>query len=204
MKKEYIIIILSLSLVVIYFFFGNMYTPLVNYPPKNNTIVAFGDSLIEGRGSTGGNDMVSLLSKKIKKPIINLGVSGNTTGEGLARIEEVVKINPGTVIVLFGGNDYIRNIPKDEVFANLNKIISTLQSNGSFVILLGVRGGAIRDTFKSSFEDLAKEKGVAYVSDVLSPVFAKPEYMSDIVHPNDAGYVKVTEKIYDEIGKYLK
>lgn len=205
MKNSYFLIIVGLAVLIIIMFFGNPYsTKLVNYPPKSNKIVAFGDSLIVGKGSTEGNDFISLLSKKINKPIINMGVSGSTSGEALLRVNEVLLNTPGTVIILFGGNDYIRNVPKEETFKNLKEIISAFQSNGIFVVLLGVRGGIIKDNYKASFEDLSKEMGTAYVPDVLSGIVIDTSSMSDIVHPNDVGYKKIAEKVYDEVGKYLK
>lgn len=203
MKKEYLLIIITLSIAVIFYFWGNIYSPLKNYPPKNDTIVAFGDSLVEGRGSTPGNDFVSILSKKINKPIINLGVSGNTTGEGLARINEVIIQNPGTVIVLFGGNDYMRNISEDETFSNLREIITRLQSNGIFVVLLGIQGGLFSDPYKSRFGELANEMGVVYVPNVLDGLFGDTRYMAEAVHPNDAGYLKIADKVYNAIDNYV-
>lgn len=203
MKKEYLLIITALSVCVIFAFFGTRYSPLKNYPPKNDTIVAFGDSLVEGYGSTKGNDFVTLLSEKLRKPIINLGQSGNTTAEGLSRINEVIIRDPGTVIVLFGGNDYLRNISESETFANLRQIIGMLQSNGAFVVLLGIQGGLFNDTYKSSFESLAKETGVVYVPNVLAGLFGDPKYMSELVHPNDAGYAKIADKVYAEMKKYI-
>src|SRR5687767_9283231 len=76
------------------------------------TIVAYGDSLIEGIGATKGNDFVSLLSEKIHKPIINEGKSGETSAQGLVRIDTVLKHEPDMVIILFGGNDALHRVPK--------------------------------------------------------------------------------------------
>ncbi|MEQ1561585.1 MAG: GDSL-type esterase/lipase family protein [Nitrospira sp.] len=203
MKKEILFVILAVSLGVIYYFFGTQYSSLKNYPPRNSTIVAFGDSLVEGYGSTAGNDFVSVLSKKLNKPIINLGISGNSTEDGLRRINEVILRKPGTVIVLFGGNDYLRNIPKSETFANLRQIISTLQADGSMVVLLGIQGGIFRDDYKTDFENLSKETGALYVPNVLLGLFGNSKYMSEVVHPNDLGYAKIADKVYDAIKDYV-
>jgi lysophospholipase L1-like esterase len=51
---------------------------ITNYPPKNERIVAFGDSLVAGVGARDGNDLMSQLEKYIGRPITNLGVSGYT------------------------------------------------------------------------------------------------------------------------------
>ena len=59
---------------------------ITNYPSNGTDIIAYGDSLIEGVGSTAGGGFVSILSNKIGRPIINLGHKGDTTYEGLERI----------------------------------------------------------------------------------------------------------------------
>lgn len=179
-------------------------TDIVNYPPQNETIVAFGDSLIKGVGSTDGHDFISLLSQKIGRPIVNEGVPGETSAQGLARIDGIVAQKPGTVIVLFGGNDYLQKVPQQETFSNLRQIIIKLQSSGSMVVLLGVRGGLLNDRFDSDFESLARETGAIYVSDVLDGLIADSRYMSDAVHPNNIGYAMIAERVYGAMEKHLK
>ena len=88
---------------------------ITNYPPKNQTIVAFGDSLVEGVGATPGNDFVSLVERTLRVDIINKGKSGDTTAHGLARIDEVLVEDPGIVILLLGGNFAFDNLAKDTI-----------------------------------------------------------------------------------------
>lgn len=206
MYKKSVIIFLLLALVISLYFIFRTKDPQVitNYPPKNEKIIAFGDSLIAGNGSTERNDFVSLLSKKIGKSIINMGVPGDTTAKGLDRVSEVVAKDPGVVLVLFGGNDFLRRLPKAETFANLRSIISELQANGTMIVLLGIRGGVTTDQFKKDFKDLAKEKGVIYVPDVLEGLLVHSEYMSDAIHPNDRGYAIIADKVYEAIKNYLQ
>jgi acyl-CoA thioesterase I len=204
MNKKFLVPLLILAIVVIvYFIFGSS-PDIVNYPPKNDTVVAFGDSLVQGVGATKNNDFVSLLSRKIERPIENLGVSGETSAQGLERIDKIISKKPGTVIVLFGGNDFLRKVPREETFKNLHQIISELQSSGSMVVLLGIRGGILSDQFKSDFKNLAQETGSIYIPNVLAGLLGNQEYMSDSIHPNDAGYAIIAEKIYSEIEDYLK
>lgn len=204
MNNKYLIVIGGVLLVLIAFYFiGRQNSSIKNYPPKNSTIVAFGDSLIEGVGSTKGKDFISLLSLKLKKPILNSGVSGNTTRDGLARIKDITEQNPGTVIILLGGNDYLKRIPEEETFKNLKEIITQLQSKGIMVILLGIRGGFLSDRFEKSFEKLADETKVVYIPNVLDGLFGNQKYMSDVVHPNDLGYAKISEKVYSQIKNYI-
>ena len=174
-----------------------------NYPSEGADVIAFGDSLIEGVGSTNGKDFVSLLSQRIGYPIVNLGVSGNTTAQGLARIEELARYNPKVVLLLLGGNDHLRKVPIEETFANLGKLIEEIQSRGAIVLLLGVRGSLLGDRFEEHFEDLAERYQTAYVPDVLDGLFRRAEYMSDAIHPNDAGYTIIADRIYPVLAPLL-
>ncbi len=203
MNKIFLIIALILVVISLVIFLPRN-EKIKNYPPKDGPIVAFGDSLVAGNGSTPGNDFVSLLSTKIGEPIINLGIPGDTTAGGLARIDSLFDENPRVVILLLGGNDFIRKVAREETFSNLRAIINKIQASGSVVVLLGVRGGLLADSADGLFKDLAKETGSAYVPNVLSGLFADSRYMSDAIHPNDAGYIRVADKVYEVLKDVIK
>jgi len=168
---------------------------ITNVPSDGTSIVAFGDSLVAGVGATAGNDLASQVSVAVGEPIVNLGVSGDTTRDALARIDEVLAQDPKVVIVLLGGNDFLQNIPEAETFANLETIIETIHESGSAVLLLGVRGGILRDNFKEPFAALAATHNTAYVRDVLDGLITNPELMSDRIHPNNAGYTIIAGRV---------
>ena len=203
MKRNYVYWMFGIIIFFGFYFYHNT-EYIVNYPPKSNVIVAFGDSLVEGTGSINNGDFVSVLSKKIGRPIVNLGVYGNTTAQGLARIDEVLAHNPGVVLVLFGGNDYLHDVPRNEVFQNLDTMVRKLQSHGAVVILLGIRGGIFADPYDPLFRKLAKTRGTLYVPDVLSGLIGNTKYMSDAVHPNNLGYDIIASRIYPELKKVLQ
>lgn len=184
------------------FFTGN--TPIKNYPSSGSDIVAFGDSLVFGVGATPGSDFVSVLGREIGVPIVNLGKSGDTTLDGLARLEEVTGYDAKIVLLLFGGNDYIRKIPTEETFVNLGTMIQEIQSTGAIVVLLGVRGGVLVDGYDDDFEALAEKYQTAYVSNVLDGLFDRPKYMSDTIHPNDAGYARIADRVFEQIKDLLE
>lgn len=203
MRKKLLIGGIIISIGILYWVFGGI-PQIKNYPLKQGPIVAFGDSLVFGYGSTEGNDFVSLLSRKIGEPIINLGVSGDTTEQGLLRINEVLIQKPRITLILLGGNDFLKKIDKAETFKNLRTIITTIQSSGSAVILVGVRGGLFFDSVDDLYADLAHETGSAYVSDILEGLFGDMRYMSDTVHPNDTGYARVALRIYPTLANLLR
>lgn len=157
-------VVLILTLTVWFFFFSGY--SITNTPAKNSTVLAFGDSLVEGQGSSSGG-FVSLLSKKLGVAIINKGVGGNTTEQALARLEESRKLQPGIVIILLGGNDALQKVSKETTFKNLETIIRGFQADGAVIVLLGVRGGMLGDPYDDAFEDLAKRTG-QYMSQMFS------------------------------------
>lgn len=200
-------IILAVLLVIfvgigIYYFSQN--ETITNYPSNGTDIIAFGDSLVEGIGSTNGNDFVSRLSQKIGQPIINLGHAGDTTADGIARINQLDEYNPKVVLLLLGGNDHLRKIPIEVTFRNLATLIENIHARGAVVILLGVRGGLFNDNFDTEFEILQDSYHTAFVPDVLDGLFANDKYMSDTIHPNDIGYGMIADRIYPILIGVLK
>ncbi len=188
-----------------FFFPASTRAPQVtNYPSSGTDVIAFGDSLVAGSGAASGSDFVSLLSKKVGQPIVNLGVPGNTTAQGLARLSELDAYHPKVVLLLLGGNDHLARLPIEETFSNLGKIIENIQGRGSIVLLLGVRGNLLGDKFRPEFEKLQAKYKTAYVPDVLSGLFGNGKYMSDTIHPNDEGYAIIAERIYPVLSKLLE
>ena len=205
MKYKKIIIGIVVFIGVIIFAYYFLYkSPVKNNPSAGVDIIAFGDSLIEGVGSTKGHDLISVLSLKIGKPIVNLGHSGDTTRDGVSRINELDDYNPKVVILLLGGNDYLKKIPIEETRENLSYLIENIESRGAIVLLLGIRGGIIDDPFKKEFNALSEMYDTAYVPDVLSGLIGNMKYMSDAVHPNDIGYSMIALRIYPVLIELVK
>lgn len=188
------------------FWYFNHGWDIKNYPAQSGTtIIAFGDSLVEGIGATEGNDFVSRVGRELNVPIVNVGVQGNTTAHGLARLErDVLSKDPKIVMVLLGGNDFIRRIPKDETFRNLQEIVDRIHAKGAIVVLLGVRGGVLKDIYRADYDEFAKKNKVAYVPNVLSGLLGDMEFMADTVHPNDKGYEVIAKRVAPVLESVLK
>jgi lysophospholipase L1-like esterase len=204
-KYRNIIILVILGILAVFcIYYFSQKKIITNYPSKGSDIIAFGDSLVEGYGATQGKDFVSLLSQKIDRPIINLGHSGDTTVDGIARIGELDKYNPKVVILLLGGNDSLRKMPVAETHKNLATLIENIQSRGAIVLLLGIKGGLFADRFGGEFTNLRDVYNTAFVSDVLDGLFGNDKYMSDPVHPNDTGYQMIADRIYPVLTSLVK
>lgn len=196
--------ILVAALVALSVFYFSRTEPITNYPSQGTDIIAFGDSLVVGDGSTNGNDLVSVLSRKIGRPIINLGHAGDTTADGIARLNQLDAYNPKIVLLLLGGNDYLKKIPVPDTRNNLATLIQNIHARGAIVLLLGVRGGLVRDHFNTEFENLRDTYRTAFVPNVLEGLFGNMQYMSDTVHPNNIGYEIISERIYPVLIEVIK
>jgi acyl-CoA thioesterase-1 len=205
-SRRQLIIAASLVLcAVLVFAWWNRGWSYANLPPTaTGPWVAFGDSLTEGFGAAAGGDYPSQLSARIGAPIQNLGVSGETSSQGLARLPRVESLNPRVVLLCFGGNDVLQNVPRASMISNVGAMVDRLQAGGSFVVLIGVRGASlVGDRNSSAFHDLAREKKVLFVPDILDEIFNNPAFMSDYVHPNEAGYGLIAERVEKALAPVL-
>lgn len=178
-----------------------------NINSNGANIIAFGDSLVYGVGASdkGKTDLFSLVSKEIGVPIINVGVSGNTTEEALKRIDkDVLSKDPKIVFVLLGGNDYLQKKMKDDTFLNLRNIIKKIQDKGAIVILIGVRGGIFIDRFEEDYKNLAKEFNTGYVENILDGIVTNRSLMYDSIHPNDKGYEIISLRVIPVLREILE
>ncbi len=177
-----------------YVLFGSQSVKNVPLRP-NGPILFFGDSLVEGVGASVGHDLPALLTKSLGEPVLNYGAAGDTTEQGFSRVTVAVAEHPRLVLVLLGGNDFLRKVPRDETFSNLKRIVDTFQSDGAAVVIIGVRSGIVGGGSDDRYEALARETGSMYVEDALKGVFGDPTLMSDAIHPNDRGYQKIADRL---------
>lgn len=186
-----------------YWWFNRPPSP-INLPPRAmGPWIAFGDSLTEGYGASEGQSYPAILSRSLGVPILNQGVSGDTTEGGLKRLEALAGQQPRVVLLCLGGNDGLNQVPRSRTFANLAAIIDRLHVEGSFVVLIGIRTASLRDHNKEHFARLAREKRVLYVPDMLRGIAFKPIYMSDAIHPNDEGYKRIAARLEKALRPFL-
>lgn len=175
-----------------------------NLPPTaTGPWVAFGDSLTLGTGA-GNGGYPALLGPRLGVALQNLGVAGETTADGLRRVADVEALQPRVVLLCFGGNDVLRGQSREQMFANLGAMIDRLHAQGSFVVLIGIRGATLlRDANADGFVELAERKQVMHIPNLLDGIIGTPSLMSDYVHPNDAGYEKIAARLEKELRPLL-
>jgi len=202
--KKFVYITVAVTVVLLAFYL--LYKPeakITNYPSSGTDIIAFGDSLVEGVGSTEDGGFVRMLSQDLRITIINLGVSGDTTQSALSRLGQISKYKPKVVIVLLGGNDFLQKAPEEQIFKNLDQIVVAIHRTGAVILLVGVEGHILTSGHEKLFRELAERRGTAYVPDILDDIFGQDDFMSDNLHPNDRGYRIMADRIKPVLEKML-
>jgi acyl-CoA thioesterase-1 len=165
-------------------------------------IVCFGDSITAGFGLGPEQAYPELLQKDLdtrhlKYRVVNMGVSGDTTQDGLGRVQLAVTEKPAVVLLELGGNDGLRGIPIDITRNNLAQMIETFQGAGARVVLAGMTlppnyGQQYITQFDKIYKDLAAKYKVKLIPFLLEGVGGHTEFMQrDGLHPNAAGAQKV-------------
>lgn len=202
MSKYIIIVVIVLAAGGIFLYMNKETTPVIQ---KEYKIVAFGDSITAGYGVGAADSYPSVLEKRLQEinpnvTIVNMGLSGDTTAGGLKRIDTVIAEKPDVVLLGLGGNDMLRSRSVDDVKANLEAMIVKFQENNITVVLIGVKGSIAntkeyREQFNSVYTDLAKKYDLVLVEDFLRGVVLRADLnISDRLHPNAAGYIKIVDE----------
>jgi acyl-CoA thioesterase-1 len=170
-------------------------------------IVAFGDSLTAGFGAEPGNSYPDFLQKRLENwHVINAGVSGDTTTDGVNRLAEVLAYQPRIVVVEFGGNDGLRGLPIETTRANIEQMVSTLQKAGISIVLAGMTlppnyGPDYIKSFERIYADLKAKYKLTEIPFLLAGVATNRNLMQrDGLHPTAKGNELVAETVL----KYLK
>ena len=172
-----------------------------NNQMKINSIVCFGDSLTQGYGANG-KTYPYFLQQFTDLPVINKGINGNTSKNGLNRIDDVLQFKNSLVIVEFGANDFFQQIPISETKKNIETIVDKLKQNNNIVVLVSIEDRQLNQ-LHNMLKSLAKEKNVLFINGMLNEFWDDRNLFSDEVHPNSNGYKLVADKIYKNIKHLL-
>lgn len=178
-------------------------------------IVAFGDSLTAGYGADQGNSYPDYLqklldSRNLKYRVVNMGISGNTTKDGLDRVKDVVALKPAIVVVEFGGNDGLRGVPITSTRQNLDAIVHELKQNNIAVVLAGITmppnyGPVYVDQFNQTYVEIAEKYKVPMMPFILKGVYGEAGSMqADGIHATAQGNQQVAKNILDLLDPLLK
>jgi len=168
-------------------------SPLSN----NSVILAFGDSLTYGYNVSKTESYPVVLETLTGLKVINAGVSGEVSKQGLKRLPEVLDDHdPQLMILCHGGNDLLRKMDMKDMESNLSSMIQLSLDRGIPVILIGVpKPGLFLSSF-DIYEKIATSMGIIFIEDLISDILGDKSLKSDSIHPNKEGYYFMAEEIY--------
>jgi acyl-CoA thioesterase-1 len=178
-------------------------------------IASFGDSLTAGHGVPAGQTYPDYLQRDLDSRgynyhIVNKGIDGNTTKDGVDRLKDVLALHPQIVVVEFGGNDGLRGLPITVTRQNLDQIVATLLKAGAKVVLAGITlppnyGADYIQQFNETYTALARKYKVPLIPFLFKNVYGVPGSMQeDGIHATEKGNQQVALNVLQALTPLLK
>ncbi len=163
-------------------------------------ILAFGDSLTYGTGADGAQSYPAVLAGLTARRVVNGGVPGEVSGEGLARLPGLLdEHRPQLLILTHGGNDLLRRGSPDDLARNLRAMVEAARTRGIAVVLVGVPAPGLLLDVPELYPRLAKEYKLPYDGETLRAIEGDRALKSDPIHPNADGYRRLAQRLYDTL-----
>jgi acyl-CoA thioesterase-1 len=178
--------------------------------PKEDTrkvLVVFGDSLSAGYGVPPGQSYPDDLQRKLDAQgyawrVVNLGISGDTTSGGLARMNAGVALKPAMVLLELGGNDGLRGLPLAMTRENLEQMVAAFQRVGARVVLAGMTlppnyGPDYIRGFETIYTGLAAKYKLPLIPFLLQDITTRDMryFQRDGIHPTAEGAQIVSDTV---------
>lgn len=182
---------------------------------KRPLLVCFGDSLTAGFGADLGESYPDYLQKDLDARgynyrVVNQGISGNTTKDGLDRVDRVIALHPAIVVVEFGGNDGLRGLRIEDTRSNLDAILARLKASGAKIALAGITlppdyGPDYIQQFQATYTVMSRKYSVPLLPFLLQGVFGVDGMMqADRTHATARGNEIVARNVLALVVPLLK
>lgn len=165
------------------------------------TILALGDSLTFGYNAKQEESYPRLLSRLSGYKVVNAGIPAETSADGLKRLPKLLEDNSIKLLILFfGGNDIIQNVPMKNLKTNLKMMIGMAKAKKIDVLLISVPNLNLFGLSPLAlYEEIANEEQIPLLKGMLAEILENPSLKSDQIHPNALGYKIMGEKIYEKL-----
>jgi lysophospholipase L1-like esterase len=173
-------------------------TPKLRTLSHDAVILAFGDSLTYGTGANPETESYpAILAELSGRTIINAGVPGEVSSEGLNRLELMLeKHQPDLVLLCHGGNDLIRKLDETALRKNLAQMVSLIHAQGAEVVILSVPKPGVFLKPAPLYLQLATDLRIPIANEIIADVESETSLKSDPIHPNAAGYRLIAERVH--------
>jgi lysophospholipase L1-like esterase len=162
----------------------------------DEVVLAFGDSLTFGAGVNDDQSYPAVLAALIARKVVRDGVPGETTAQGLERLERSLEAHrPRLLLLCLGGNDLLRRVDTAQIESNLRAMVQLARDRGAEVVLIGVPQPALFGGTAPLYRRLAAELRVPLEEDTVTDVLRDNALKSDPIHPNAEGYRRIAQAL---------
>jgi len=159
-------------------------------------VLAFGDSITYGTGAAEADSYPAQLEKLIGRTVVRAGVPGEVSAQALARLPGALEEHqPRLLVLCIGGNDFLRNLGKAQVAANVQTMVAMARQRGIDVVLIGTPEKGLTVTPPAFYAEIAEQVGIPYEGSVIGKILRDSTLKSDPIHPNAAGYRLIAERV---------
>ena len=177
-------------------------------------ILMLGDSITAGLGLPEAESLPRVLEADLRAAghevvVLNGGVSGDTTADGLTRLNWMLEEKPQIVVVALGANDALRGLDPKLSYANLDKLLGMLKGAKLAVLLAGMLappnlGREYDDEFAAIYPALAEKYHCLLYPFLLEGVASVPELnQADGIHPNAKGVAVIASGLTPYVERLL-
>ncbi|AJF06405.1 GDSL-type esterase/lipase family protein [Geoalkalibacter subterraneus] len=164
--------------------------------PEDAVILAFGDDYTYGTGAEKGEGYPAVLERLIDRKVVNAGVPGETTAEGLERLPGVLaEVRPDLVILCHGGADMRQGLKAKKLVANLEAMIRLIKEADAEVLLIAVPPPAHFLQPATFYSEISREMDVRIEINSLTNILSREELSTEETYPNAEGYAKLAKAI---------
>ena len=161
-------------------------------------VLAFGDSLTFGTGAGPGESYPEVLSGLIGRTVVNAGVPGEVSTDGLDRLPALLdREQPALLLLCHGGNDQLQRLDPARLADNLRAMIREARDRNIAVVLIAVPAPGLSLRPLPLYAGIADEFGLAADLETVADILGDRALKSDYIHPNAAGYRRLALAVAD-------
>ncbi len=176
--------------------------PLIAPLPADARILAFGDSLTFGTGAVSSHSYPAVLAELTGLEVMNRGVPGEISADGLERLPELLdKLMPDLIVLVHGGNDILRRLSLTDTEQNLRAMVNEARIRNIPVVMLGVPSMGLLLSSAPFYEKIVGEEHIPADLEILPDILRDPDRKSDQVHPNRQGYADMASAVFSLLQK---
>lgn len=189
---------------------------IISQSAAAQTLLVLGDSLSAGYQMALEKSWPSLIAPKLTETsditsVVNASISGDTSGNSLARLPALLKQHsPDYVLIELGANDGLRGFPPKQIRNNLAQLISLSRESGAQVMLMQIQippnyGQRYSKAFADIYPALSKEMQIPLIPFFMEKVVLTEGWlMPDGLHPKEVAQPWIAGFMAEQMLPHLK